>query len=536
MRLKTFSQTSLLATSLLLSTGLLVGCGDERAKDESVFVDVEIEPVTTNEVKASSAIKLAIVDPYAANSNTMLEEDKAYKADGAVVANLGVLKSLSDDNYDNNRYGLITHATLRSWIEDWGTNKPAGITGKLVILQQGEGAAGAKYIKPDNTNVFTYVESGWLTTRSDGVMRSTSFVPNGETMDKLFAKYGIDATKDMIVCAQGAGGTSTYMSQGRCWYTLTYWGVDQKNIAVLNGNNAYLKRETSLVLTDDTVDGKHPSPIIQQQKSSVKNLPNGSAIHASLKDVIDALPTTDAKGDGILLWDARSLPQYSAGKYSWVNGEVQEATYSINSFQNNAARQSHPRGALNLEFTNLMNVADGLYHEKGVLETLVKGGSNTSNGQSFVDGSYAPVGAGNAYQEGDTIIHYCETSMRAAITIVATGVILGYDSRLFDGAMQEWNSLTAGAKDKNGQVVLPADSPWNTEYLSYPVGVYGNDTSIGGSADYIAIRSLEGWAYQLTAEKQAAANEAAKEAAKKPGQGSGSTGGGSILPSNPCGG
>ncbi|HJX58580.1 MAG TPA: hypothetical protein VJ325_07670, partial [Thiobacillus sp.] len=42
-------------------------------------------------------------------------------------------------SYDLNENGLITAATLKRWKDDWINQRPAGITGKLVILQVSAG-------------------------------------------------------------------------------------------------------------------------------------------------------------------------------------------------------------------------------------------------------------------------------------------------------------------------------------------------------------------------------------------------------------
>src|SRR5690554_1469782 len=49
------------------------------------------------------------------------------------------ITNISKENYDDNVNGLITHNTLKKWLDNWEENKPAGISGKLVILQQGKG-------------------------------------------------------------------------------------------------------------------------------------------------------------------------------------------------------------------------------------------------------------------------------------------------------------------------------------------------------------------------------------------------------------
>jgi len=66
------------------------------------------------------------------------------------------IPQVSADNYDDNVNGLITGNTLKGWIEDWEGNRPAGITGKLVILQTSTGEAGYEYIV-NNADVSTYL-------------------------------------------------------------------------------------------------------------------------------------------------------------------------------------------------------------------------------------------------------------------------------------------------------------------------------------------------------------------------------------------
>jgi len=148
----------------------------------------------------------------------------------------------SDADYNNNVNGLITGATLKNWMTNWAANRPAGITGKLVILQAAAGPGVVQYVKPDGVDVFTYLSpsSEWIQTRSNGVIETTSMVPDGTAMDALLKKYAIDPSKDMIVAAMGNGSTSNAMAQGRIWYALRYWGVEKEHLALLNGGNQWL--------------------------------------------------------------------------------------------------------------------------------------------------------------------------------------------------------------------------------------------------------------------------------------------------------
>jgi len=153
-------------------------------------------------------------------------------------------------------------------------------------------------------------------------------------------------------------------------------------------------------------------------------------------------------------------------------------------------------------------------------------GEVDSNGYSVVNGSYNPVGAGNAYQPGDTVITYCETSYRAMITGIASGVILGHPTRIYDGAMIEWNSLSNLPENTGNNIyinILPSDSPWRTDVKSF--------FRAASSPSLVATRRII---------DPYAANSnvliAADRAYKTPSASNTSSTGGGAAPANPCGG
>ncbi|MCW8959628.1 MAG: sulfurtransferase [Gammaproteobacteria bacterium] len=360
-------------------------------------------------------------------------------------------------DYDDNTYGLITGDTLANWIADWDANKPSGIDGKLVILQTGSGEAGSEYIAPNGVDVFTYEvgSSEWVETRSNGVIETRSMVPSGQTMDNFLSKYNIDPSNDMIVCAQGTAGAGQAMRAGRCWYMFRYWGVPAGRLAMLNGGNGW--NDTNTALTFATTASTPP----MTGYASVKDLPQiNFALQATLEDMLDAVPDSDTNvtDDGVFIWDARgnnlpaSLPGSSSDEYS-PDGD--------SDFRNGGATQGHPNGALLLSYSNLLDSSEGYtFKSKADLAAYLDG--ETVDGAYFVDGTLQGIGVGNAYQSGDTIYTYCETTYRAMVTGFATAAILGKPTRFYDGAMVEWHSM-ANAYDKNGDQLLPADSPWRTD-------------------------------------------------------------------------
>ncbi|MFA7617698.1 MAG: hypothetical protein WC012_01465 [Thiohalomonadaceae bacterium] len=461
-------------------------------------------------------------------------------------------------DYDDNENGLITGNTLRRWIADWENERPAGVTGKLIILQLSAGPGGAQFIKSDKANVFTYhVPSGnditgwWTQTRDNGVIQTTQMVPDGAKMDALLQAHDIDPQNDMIVCAMGTGSTGNAMAQGRCWYALRYWGVANKNLAALNGGNQFLAAGDAeqTPWTPDLFMASADVPSYQGT-ASVRDLKvDNTALQATLSDMMSIVTVEDRNNtaDGVFLWDARNLSQYSAGE-QMENGEntgttacaaaycLPEAGYDyMKSFQNAGSKQGHPNGAVQLQFTRLLDSTKGFaYRTKAELEAYMQG--KTVGGIGFVDGMYAPLGEGNAYQPGDTVYTYCETTFRAMITGFASAAILGYPTRFYDGAMIEWNSLAykqTREASVNGDYILPVGSPWRTDLVSRSFFRYADD-----AAPTIAPRTITN-AFATSADAIVMADRAYKTPAQEgadAGGGAGGSGGGSLLPPNPCGG
>ncbi len=441
----------------------------------------------------------------------------------------GAIAQESAADYNNNVSGLITGQTLKKWVSNWTSNRPAGIAGKLVIFQASVGETGDEYIKPNNVNVFTYLSpsSEWIMTRANGVITTPSMVPDGPTMDALLKKYDVDPQRDMIVGASGTASTGNVMSQGRCWYALRYWGMDAAHLAILNGGNKWQFDSAALVAADFATTG---STAPNSGTATVKNLPaDNTALQATMEDMIANLPSADinVRNDGVFLWDARTIQQYSAGERLERNDTgcsnpycAPSGTYNyMSSFQNNGSRQGHPWGALQLQFTNLLDSAKGFsFKPKAALASYLNGEVDAT-GMGVVDASYQLVGAGNAYQPGDTVYVYCETTFRAMITGMASAVILGKPTRFYDGAIVEWNSLSF-LPDATGKYILPSDSPWRTDVKSF----------------FRPADNMNSVALRLVNDPYAAhANRIITDDQlyKRPGSGSGGGGGGA--PANPCG-
>jgi 3-mercaptopyruvate sulfurtransferase SseA len=428
-------------------------------------------------------------------------------------------------DYNDNVNGLITANTLKGWIDNWSTNRPAGISGKLVILQTADGPEGYQYIKPNNTDVFTYTvgSSEWIETRSNGVIETRSMVPSGRSMDTFLAKYDIDPRKDMVVCAMGTGGAGQAMRMGRCWYMLRYWGAQKEHLAVLNGGNGWIGANTSLNSSYFSTAG---SAISWSGSTSVADLKeNNFALQATVEDLMNAVPTQDENllGDGIFVWDARSDIEYSPTEFP-------------THFRNGGSTQGHPNSALLLPYSTLLDANAGYtFKSKDQLQAYLNGYTD-AEGNGFIDNTMQPVGYGRAYQPGDTIYTYCETTFRAMITGIASTVVLGLPTRFYDGAMVEWHSLS-NVVASDGNPILPADSPWRTDLSSY------SNFMVAADPAEVDPRSITN-AYAASANAIINADKAYKGIAVSGGTTAdagtaatgGSSSGGSSIPANPCGG
>lgn len=461
------------------------------------------------------------------------EDTSARVPAAANINSPAQIAQASAADYDANVNGLITGTTLKSWLDDWETNRPAGITGRLIILQTNAGAAGYEYIKPVPQQVFTYtinVGDELAEPRSNGVVETVTMVASGPKMDEFLKKYDIDPRRDMIVCGMGSGSTGAAMQQGRCWYTLRYWGTDSTHLAILNGDNKWQFDAGHLDASYFATAGTTPP---ETGRTSVRDLPqDNTALQATVQDMMAAIGPGGTRKNGVMIWDARHIGQYSAGEMkesgcaSGPRCADDPANY-MNTFQNGGARQGHPNSALQLQFTHMLDASKGYsYKPKAELQAYLDGEADAA-GHAFVDATYQPVGAGGAYRPGDTVYTYCETTMRAMVTGVTSAVILGLPTRFYDGAMTEWNSLS-NITTRQGTLILPADSPWRTDLadLSY--------FKEADSADKVNPRLVDD-PYALHTNAVIMADRSYKFGTVGGGAGGGN-GGGIAPPPNACGG
>jgi 3-mercaptopyruvate sulfurtransferase SseA len=375
-------------------------------------------------------------------------QDTTGGGTGIVVNTAAQIAQSSAATYSSNVNGLITGATLASWIDDWPVNRPAGITGKLVILQTGGagctaysggtcvdaahtvgdptgptsnggiGFAGMEFVAHDDKNIFTYDvgSSDWVMSRSDGVMTTVSMVLDGPTMDAFLKTYNIDPTRDMIVFAMGQPGYFQNMLIGRGWYLFRYWGVDASHLAVLDGGIDNVLDASGGYATFDPTTGAHNgggyfSPTASTPPDSgtvsVKSIQvDNTALQASLQEMLAVAKGTYTPPGGAFIWDARSPNEYNGNPDS-TTGQTgckilpgSSSTLPVGTGCK-AAFEGHMHGAMDLNFSNLLYANDwptsGVTSSSSYYSTFSNANSYTGvtgdlNGDGAVNGGDASYG------------------------------------------------------------------------------------------------------------------------------------------------
>ncbi|MEW5823440.1 MAG: sulfurtransferase [Pseudomonadota bacterium] len=360
------------------------------------------------------------------------------------------LAQVSADDYAQNLNGLITGDTLSRWMANWPQDRPSGVTGRLVVLQVAKGDAGYEYPAHDGDGVRVFQVSGgdFGQTRSNGVINTPSMVPDGTKMDAFLKKYGIDPVNDLLVCSPGSSANlSNVMNAGRCWYALRYWGVRKENLAVLDGGN---KQNVEAGLMAAASFAANPSTPPENGTLSVRALTDDNTVLlATLEDMVKLVKGQSVPKGGALLWDARGPAEYYGENFASSAGGVikpkvpcagKDGVPGTGDDKCYPAMEGSIGNAVMGQYTDLLR-PDGRYKSKSELQSYV---------------------AGLGYRSGNIIYGYCRTSTRAMVSMVASALVLGLPTRIYDGASAQWNAL-ANYQNVEGGFNLPVDSPWRTD-------------------------------------------------------------------------
>ncbi|MCW7468231.1 rhodanese [Leptospira kanakyensis] len=366
---------------------------------------------------------------------------------GIKVNSAAELAKESNDDYNLNEYGLITPSTLGKWVNNWSGTKPAGVNGKLVILQNGaSGTAGKEYIAGNGNDVvvysFTFADGasaldggdGFSQKRSSGLSDTVSIIANGTKVDTILNRYGIDPNNDLVVFVSSANANSHVQGTLRGFYTFRYWGFDHKNLAFLNGTLPRLAVTDGNFVPFSSTTNTPPS---YTNRYSVKSLRvDNTILMLPVEDVITAVKnpnnvTIAGLTSSVFISDARS----SSGSSNEYNGVIRSTTSEVAGKY--VGFEGRIKGAKELRWTDLLDT-EFRFKSKADLK-------------AYYDGK--------GYQVGQTAIQLCRTNNRSQVTGFSYIAILGYPSTYYDGSWIEWGSLTGGGPAPK----LPSDSPYRTD-------------------------------------------------------------------------
>jgi len=380
------------------------------------------------------------------------------EAGGGVELQTSTAQELIDESaadYADNVHGLIDGARLKSWVDGWAANRPAGVTGKLVVLQIVPSAATSKVHVAENANgVSSYLlpQAELLQVRDNGLSQIEAEIPGGAAADALLKKYGIDATKDLVALtfeqlpAEGqtpATANSIVQSVGRAWLTLRYWGFPRERVAILNGSVNWNATNQALPLSTAPA----PTPP-NDGVTSVRDLRiDNTKLVIPLEELLSTLKGQSGNWPltKLRVVDARGGAEALGLLKSTSTGKTDCPSYSTSG---SGARCSPPfegriKGAKSVPWPNfLQSAAEGF---RFLSKADAKAAFDTLSG----------------YLPGDLTIQYCRTNMRSMVTGIVAAVVLGYPTRFYDTSFIEWSHLAYGPTAK--KQILPETSPFRTD-------------------------------------------------------------------------
>lgn len=366
------------------------------------------------------------------------------------------LESAAD--YGKNTHGLITGATLAGWVDSWSTKRPAGVTGKLVILQVVPNLARSQtHVAGKETDVVSYLvpQSELTQFRNNGLSEIEAEIPDGEHADAFLKKYGIDALKDYVVvtfeqlpATSGAAATASSIVQqaGRAWLYLRYWGYPKERIALLNGSVNWNSENASLALTTDV-----PTIPPNDGSVSVRELQvDNTAIVITLDGLLDILKgKASARPLGkVTIIDARGGAEALGLRKATSTGKTDCPSYTGTGANARCSPHFEGRikGARSVPWTQFVDSsANGFqYLSKADVKNLFDTQSE--------------------YKAGNLAIQYCRTNVRSMVTGIVASVVLGYPVQFYDTSFIEWSHLTYGPTEKTR--ILAENSAYRTDLTS----------------------------------------------------------------------
>ncbi len=392
------------------------------------------------------------------------------------------LSSVSKSNYDENTFGLVTSTQVKSWIDNWQNNKPAGITGNLIIvLFYPTGTYTKQYLKPaTGVLVFDWTSSVYSSTdrfayranRYNGLLKDPNALPTGAITDEVLQTFGIDPTKDLIVFAAGSdrgAGTAAspkgnvYFNTGRSLYWLRSWGVAKENLAILNGaidaNNDF----TSTYLSTDSSVLSTPT----KGTFSVKQLraTDNSILVQPLENIIAFAKNPNSHGVAGV-----GVPFIADARYNTSNSAAATNSEYIGTPAANTTGPSagalfagHVKTARFTPWPTVIDQTTGKFKPKAQIDALWADTSTWYSGNASGDG----------VKSTNTIVSYCRTNARSMVSGLSAFLISGHPVVFYENSMIEWTALS-GNHPTSSLRTLPSGHIFATDTAELTESTPGN--------------------------------------------------------------
>jgi len=426
-------------------------------------------------------------------------------------SNHKTLRGLNHDqrSYRKNESGLVNADVAAKWINDWEANKPAGVNGRLFIMQVGLLPGATPFIKHDDVNVYTFDRTAGCTTTGDVRNDGISDIPmpifaGGMTgMDGAFWAYDINPNEDMLLVVVASDEPKNMALATRFLWTMNYWGMKSDHVSIMNGTAMYMfdpelnpkiKRagvtsKASMFTAmgseylmapggrldfGDMEAGRMPAE--RQNFESIKTLPTqpNFSLFASMEDMMNVV---DAGKRRDVIIDGRSENEYNAN-IEFKRSKTESKECGLNHDQQcYSAIEGHIKGAVNLEYRGVINTQDFVKDLNGDGKIDERDASMTFLSKRELKRTFRKLGV----RKNSDIYTYCRTGTRASLITFASFEILDYKTHMYDGSWIQWSKL-ADATDTYGDQMIPEDSRWRTDVARYTENIRYNDAIDVGPA------------------------------------------------------
>ncbi len=385
------------------------------------------------------------------------------QSNGATTPTISTTTDTTANSYEKFQSGVISANTLSKYIDNWSSNKPKNVTGRLVIIQAGATSSG-KFLKSNGNDIVTYqIPAGGACDpsymRHDGVSNVPGSLLEGRMMDGMINTFHLDPEKDFVLFAVGKGSTSM-RDVIRSMWSMNYWGWDHDRLAILNGSVDY-DFSASSGLSDYLVATASTSPATPSTFSMKTLKKDRSNLHVYMDDMMKIAALDDKKG--YFIADARGTKEFTGAKKSKAADKNCGENHDQQCY---SPYQGHIRDAVDFPYTDLLIRDDQSEDINGDGEVNKDDASFKFKSPLELEKLYAQKG----YKKGDKIITYCRTGRKATLIAWTSNMVLDYDVAMYDGSWIQWGEM-ANREDVNGSTILSADSKWIPDDAKYSVNL-----------------------------------------------------------------